>query len=62
MRQLGMEAQELADKASVPYTTVKYFGLLSHDAQHLERLPAALDWPDDRIARMLDDGTQQHEA
>jgi hypothetical protein len=45
IRELGTTPDELADKAGVPRGTVKYFGLLSHDQQTLERLSVALDWP-----------------
>lgn len=54
MRELGMKTQDLASKAGVCETTLRYFGLLSHDAQTLARLSAALGWPRDRIARLWD--------
>jgi transcriptional regulator with XRE-family HTH domain len=48
-RELGLTAAELADRAGVPYTTLRYFGLLSHDRQTLERLSVALDWPPEHL-------------
>jgi len=43
-----MKSWDLADKAQVSETTLRYFGLLSHDTQTLARLSAALGWPRDR--------------
>jgi hypothetical protein len=43
--ELGMTAAELADRAGVPSTTIRYFGLLSHNRETLERLSVALGWP-----------------
>ena len=55
MRELGMKhAAELADRAGVDYTTVGYFGLLSHDRETLERLSIALDWPPNRLPELWD--------
>jgi len=54
MRQLGMSPGDLASAAGVPETTLRYFGLLSHDPQTLERLSAALGWPRDHVARLWD--------
>jgi hypothetical protein len=53
-RELGITAAELADRAGVPFTTVKYFGLLSHDRQTLERLSVALDWPPEHLRDLWD--------
>jgi hypothetical protein len=54
MRQLGMSTGDLASAADVSETTLRYFGLLSHDPQTLERLSAALGWPRDHVARLWD--------
>ena len=54
MRQLGISTEDLAATADVPETTLRYFGLLSHDPQTLERLSAALGWPRDYVARLWD--------
>ena len=46
MWELGIRtANELSGMAEVSYTTVRYFGFLSHDRETLERLSVALDWP-----------------
>ena len=45
MRELGVTAADLAGRAGIPETTLRYFGLLSHDQDTLERLSEALDWP-----------------
>ena len=47
-------AGELGDKAGVDYVTVRYFGLLSHDRETLERLSVALDWPPDHLWKLWD--------
>jgi len=57
MRELGMSAAELEDRAGVSWVTVKYFGLLAHDRETLERLSVALDWPPGRLPGLWD-GTQ----
>ena len=54
MRELGVITRDLAGEAGVCETTLRYFGLLSHDAQTLARLSAALGWPRDHIARLWD--------
>jgi hypothetical protein len=54
MRELGMTAGELADRAGVPESAFRYFGLCSFDSQTLERLSAALGWRRDRVARLWD--------
>jgi hypothetical protein len=55
MWELGMKyAGELADKARVDHVTVRYFGLLSHDRETLERLSVALDWPSSCLAELWD--------
>jgi hypothetical protein len=55
MWELGMKyAGELGDKAGVDYVTVRYFGLLSHDRETLERLSVALDWPPDHLWKLWD--------
>lgn len=69
MRELGITATELVDKTGVPYTTVKYFGMLPHDRETLERLSMALDWPpqhlwdlsgmDERESRTSRDGVER---
>jgi hypothetical protein len=45
MLELGLTVAELADRAGVSYGTVRWFGLLAHDRDALERLSVALDWP-----------------
>jgi hypothetical protein len=45
IRELDTTAAELADRAGVPHSTVRYFGLLPHDQHTLELLSVALDWP-----------------
>jgi hypothetical protein len=52
MRQLGITRGDLASEAGISEITLRYFGLLSHDLQTLERLSAALGWPRDHIARL----------
>lgn len=54
VRELGITARDLADRADVDYSTVKYFGLLSHDQVTLERLSVALDWSPDHLRRLWD--------
>jgi hypothetical protein len=54
MRQLGITAAELADRAEVSFGTVRYFGLFSHDRDALERLSAALGWPPGRLWELRD--------
>jgi hypothetical protein len=49
MRELGITADVLADRAGVAYSTVKYFGMYPHDRETLERLSATLDWPPDHL-------------
>ena len=53
-RELGITAAELADRAGVPLTTVRYFGLLSHDRETLERLSVALGWPPEHLRDLWD--------
>lgn len=45
-------AAELADRAGVDSTTVRYFGLLAHDRETLERLSVALGWPSSRLPEL----------
>ena len=52
VRELGITMEELAGTANVSETTLRHFGLLSHDPQTLERLSAALGWPRDQLARL----------
>lgn len=53
MWELGMEhAAELADRAGVDCTTVRYFGLLAHDQETLEGLSVVLDWPRSRLPEL----------
>lgn len=54
LRELGKTAADLADKAEVPYTTVKYFGLLAHDRETRERLSIALGWSPNRLSELCD--------
>jgi hypothetical protein len=54
MRELGMTMGELAGTADVSETTLRYFGLISHDPQTLERLSVALGWPPDHVAQLWD--------
>lgn len=49
-----MTAAELADKAEVSAGTLKYFGLIAHDGETLERLSVALDWPPRRLLDLWD--------
>jgi len=57
MRELGMEhAAELADRAGVDCATVRYFGLLAHDRETLERLSVALDWPRSHLPELWGGG------
>jgi hypothetical protein len=60
MRELGYTAAELADRAGVSYLTVKYFGLLPHDQDTLERLSVALGWPPGNL-RELWEGVPPHD-
>jgi hypothetical protein len=55
IRELGITPDELADRAQVPRVTVRYFGLLFHDQQTLERLSAVLEWPPGRLQELLGD-------
>jgi hypothetical protein len=57
MRQLGMTCGELAQEAGMTEGTLRYFGLLGHDPQTLQRLSAALGWPRDHIVRRWGDDT-----
>jgi hypothetical protein len=52
MRELGITAADLPDRAGVPFGTVRNFGLLAHDRETLERLSAALDWPPDNLPKL----------
>jgi hypothetical protein len=54
MRELGMTMGELAGAADVSETTLRYFGLLSHNPQTLERLSVALRWLRDHVAWLWD--------
>ena len=55
MWELGMKrVAELADKAGVDYSTVRYFGMLSHDRGTIERLSMALDWPPGHLRKLWD--------
>jgi hypothetical protein len=55
IRELGITAADLAHRTGVPYGTVRHFGLLSHDRDTLERLPAALDWSPGHLRKLCDD-------
>jgi hypothetical protein len=52
MRELGITAADLSDRAGVPFGTVRNFGLLAHDRETLERLSVAIDWPRDRLREL----------
>jgi hypothetical protein len=52
MRELGITAADLPDRAGVPFGAVRNFGLLAHDRETLERLSAALDWPPDNLPKL----------
>jgi hypothetical protein len=49
MRELGITAADLSDRAVVSFGTVRHFGLFAHDQETLERLSVALDWRPDRL-------------
>jgi hypothetical protein len=53
MRQPWISTGDLASTADVPETTLRYFGLLSHDPETLQRLSAAIGWHRDHVARLL---------
>jgi lambda repressor-like predicted transcriptional regulator len=59
MRELGITAADLADRAGVSAGTLRYFGLLAHDRKTLERLSVALDWPQDQLSELWS-GEQPH--
>lgn len=52
MRELDITAADLADRAEVSFGTVRYFGLLAHDRETLERLSVALEWPPDHLPKL----------
>jgi hypothetical protein len=45
MRELGITADDLADRTRVPRSAVGYLRFLYHDNDTLEHLSVALDWP-----------------
>ena len=45
IREIGITAIDLADRAEVPFGIVRHFGLQPHDRETLERLSVALEWP-----------------
>jgi hypothetical protein len=54
IRELGTTPAELADRAGVTRSTLRYFGLLSHDQATLQRLSEALDWPPGHLRELLE--------
>lgn len=54
LRELGITAADLADRAGVSADTLTYFGLLAHDGETLERLSVALDWPPGHLPELWD--------
>ncbi|MGH3280608.1 MAG: hypothetical protein ACRDNW_15910 [Trebonia sp.] len=52
MRELGITVPDLADRAGVAHGTVRYFGLLPHDHDTLERLSVALGWPPSHLGEL----------
>jgi hypothetical protein len=52
MRELGITAADLSDRAGVPFGAVRNFRLLAHDRETLERLSVALDWPPDNLREL----------
>lgn len=52
IRELGIIPAELADRAGVSQSTVRYFGLLPHDQGTLERLSVALGWPPNHLREL----------
>jgi hypothetical protein len=57
MRELGIKtAHELSWRARVPESEVRYFGLLSHDRETLERLSVTLDWPPGHLLELWSGG------
>lgn len=49
MLELGMKSCEVAGAADLTETDLRYFALLNHDPQTLERLAVALGWPPDHL-------------
>jgi hypothetical protein len=54
LRELGITAADLADRAEVSAGTLRYFGLLAHERETLERLSVALDWPPGHLPELWD--------
>lgn len=54
MREIGITAADLVERADVPFTTVKYFGLQFHDQETLECFSVALEWPPGKLQALLD--------
>jgi hypothetical protein len=52
IRELGITAADLADRAGVSHGTVRYLGLLPHDQDTLERLSVALGWPPSHLREL----------
>jgi hypothetical protein len=48
-RELSLRTSELEGKAGVSWTTLKYFGMLPHTRETLQRLSVALEWPPDHL-------------
>jgi hypothetical protein len=52
IRELGITAADLADRAGISHSTVRYFGLLTHDHDTLARLSVVLDWPPSHLREL----------
>lgn len=48
-RELCLRTCELEGKAGVSWATLKYFGMLPHTRETLERLSVALEWAPDHL-------------
>jgi hypothetical protein len=49
IRELGISADELADRAGLSRSAVRHFGLCPHSRSDLERISVALDWPPNHL-------------
>jgi len=58
MHELDMTTADLADRAGVPFSTVRFFGFIAHQRETLERLSVALEWPSNHLPQLWDDGVQ----
>jgi hypothetical protein len=52
MRELGISADDLADRAGLPRSAVRHFGLCPHSQADLQRLSVALDWPPNHLGAL----------